>query len=50
MKSERTPAHACRSSRRKEAPFFIAASGLDRFEPPYVGCYRVVEFQPERDE
>jgi hypothetical protein len=27
------------SSRRKEAPYWIAASRKKPLEPPYVGCY-----------
>ena len=35
------------SSRRKEAPFCVAAPGQDQLEPPYVGCYNMVGFQRE---
>src|SRR6266481_4215384 len=35
--------HLSRSSRRKEAPFFAAALGHEKLEPPYVGCYSLID-------
>src|SRR5258707_13184575 len=35
------PAH--RSSRRKEAPFFITAPHRNQLEPPHVGCYTLIK-------
>src|SRR6266481_7222746 len=35
--------HLSRSSRRKEAPFFAAALGREKLEPPYVGCYSLID-------
>ncbi len=38
--------HTRRSSRRKAAPYTVFALGQEKFEPPYVGCYGITEFQP----
>jgi prepilin-type N-terminal cleavage/methylation domain-containing protein len=32
------------SSRRKEAPYFVVPPDQSQLEPPYVGCYNVMEF------
>ena len=37
--------YKCRSSRRKEAPYFVAALGQNFLEPPHVGYYCPKSFQ-----
>src|SRR6266566_6041229 len=37
------------SSRRKEAPYFVAAPGRDKLEPSCVGCYTTLAFHSDHE-